>query len=220
MSNVPTHVTQELYAYMQSMLPEEHPVLSELRHHTANMSTAKMQISIEQGHFLAFLVHLISAKKCLEIGVFTGYSSLAVALQLPADGQLIACDVNEEFTNIAKKYWQKANVHHKIQLRLGPALASMKNLLETGYAGTIDFVFIDADKLAYGEYYEAALSLVRSGGLIVFDNVFLDGAVADPHNQGSSVQAMRVLNKKLATDVRVSISVVPMSDGITLVRKH
>jgi caffeoyl-CoA O-methyltransferase len=179
-----------------------------------------MQISPEQGQFMRLLIQLIGAKKTLEVGVFTGYSSLSVALALPADGKIIACDVSEEFTAIARRYWQEARVAEKIDLRLAPALETLDELLATGQAKTFDFAFIDADKENYDAYYERSLQLIRPGGLIAIDNVLWSGRIADPHIQDESTQAIRALNQKLRNDERVTLSLIPIGDGLTLALKR
>jgi predicted O-methyltransferase YrrM len=180
---------------------------------------AIMQIAPEQGQFMALLVKLIRAKKCLEIGVFTGYSSLAVALALPEDGQLIACDISEEYTTIAQKYWQKAGINHKIKLHIAPALETLDQLILAGETNSFDFVFIDADKSNYKNYYEKSLQLVRSGGLIVIDNVLWSGKVADPEIQDNRTNKIRQFNQELHQDKRISLSLVPIADGLTLALK-
>jgi predicted O-methyltransferase YrrM len=178
-----------------------------------------MQIAPEQGQFMALLIQLMGAKKTLEVGVFTGYSSLAVALALPSDGKIIACDTNEEYTAIARHYWQKAGVADKIDLRIAPALDTLDELIAQGQANTFDFAFIDADKSNYDNYYERALQLVRPGGLIAIDNVLWGGKVADRNVQDNRTKAIRELNQKLHQDKRVTISLVPIADGLTLARK-
>jgi caffeoyl-CoA O-methyltransferase len=179
-----------------------------------------MQIAPDQGQFMALLIRLIGAKKALEVGVFTGYSSLCIALALPPDGKLIACDISEEYTSIAKRYWQKAGVTDRIDLRIAPALETLDQLLVAGQANTFDFAFIDADKENYTNYYERALQLVRPGGLIAVDNVLWGGAVADPSVQDESTQAIRAFNQKLHRDERVSLSLVTIADGLTLAMKQ
>lgn len=179
-----------------------------------------MQIAPEQGQFMALLVQLIGAKKALEVGVFTGYSSLAVALALPLDGELIACDVSAEFTAIARRYWEKAGVAAKITLHLAPAIQTLDRLLAEGQANTFDFAFIDADKENYDGYFERSLQLVRSGGLIAIDNVLWDGKVIDSHVCDSDTLAIRALNLKLGVDNRIDLSLLPVSDGLTLARKR
>jgi caffeoyl-CoA O-methyltransferase len=194
--------------------------LRKLREETASHPRAQMQIAPEQGQFMALLVQLLGARRTLEVGVFTGYSSLAVALALPADGTIVACDVNEEFTAVARRYWKEAGVDNMIDLRLKPALETLRELLAERRQGTFDMAFIDADKLNYEGYYESAIELVRPGGLILIDNVLWSGRVADPANDDADTQALRALNKKLLTDSRVSLSMLPVADGLTLALKR
>ncbi|RCJ32692.1 SAM-dependent methyltransferase [Nostoc punctiforme NIES-2108] len=210
----------QLYNYLLSVSLREPEILEKLRQETANHPRSGMQISPEQGQFMSLLVQLIGAKKTLEVGVFTGYSSLSVALALPADGKIIACDVSEEFTAIARRYWLEAGVADKIDLRLAPALETLDRLLATGQGETFDFAFIDADKENYDGYYERSLQLVRPGGLIAIDNVLWSGQVADDQNQDESTQAIRALNEKLHHDERVTLSLVPIADGLTLAIKR
>ncbi|MDZ7963511.1 MAG: class I SAM-dependent methyltransferase [Nostoc sp. DedSLP03] len=211
---------KQLYNYLLSVSLREPEILGKLRQETANHPRSGMQISPEQGQFMSLLVQLIGAKKTLEVGVFTGYSSLSVALALPPDGKIIACDVSEEFTAIARRYWQEAGVADKIDLQLAPALETLDRLLATGQAETFDFAFIDADKENYDGYYERSLQLVRPGGLIAIDNVLWSGQVADEQNQDESTQAIRALNKKLHHDERITLSLVPIADGLTLAIKR
>lgn len=211
---------KQLYNYLLSVSLREPEILEKLRQETANHPRSGMQISPEQGQFMSLLVQLIGAKKTLEVGVFTGYSSLSVALALPTDGKIIACDVSEEFTAIARRYWQEAGVADKIDLRLAPALETLDRLLATGQAETFDFAFIDADKENYDGYYERSLQLVRPGGLIAIDNVLWSGQVADEQNQDESTQAIRALNEKLHHDERITLSLVPIADGLTLAIKR
>lgn len=210
----------QLYDYFLSVSVRQPDILRRLREETANHPYATMQISPEQGQFMALLVQLIGAKKTLEIGVFTGYSSLSVALALPPDGKIIACDVSEEYTNIARRYWQEAGVSEKIDLRIAPALDTLAQLLDSGEQETFDFAFIDADKGNYQEYYERCLQLIRPGGLIAIDNVLWSGRVADRQVQDQSTQAIRNFNEKLFQDERVSISMVPIADGLSLALKR
>ncbi|MEH2235750.1 class I SAM-dependent methyltransferase [Nostoc sp.] len=210
----------QLYNYLLSVSLREPEILLKLRQETASHPRSKMQISPEQGQFMRLLVQLIGAKKTLEVGVFTGYSSLSVALALPEDGKIIAADVSEEFTAIARRYWQEAGVADKIDLRLAPALETLDQLLATGQAETFDFAFIDADKENYDGYYERSLQLVRPGGLIAIDNVLWSGQVAEEQNQDESTQAIRALNEKLHHDERVTLSLVPIADGLTLAIKR
>lgn len=210
----------QLYDYFLSVSVRQPDILRRLREETANHPNATMQISPEQGQFMALLVQLMGAKKTLEIGVFTGYSSLAVALALPPDGKIIACDVSEEYTNVARRYWQEAGVAEKIDLRIAPALDTLDLLLASGEEESFDFAFIDADKGNYQEYYERCLKLIRPGGLIAIDNVLWSGRVADSQVQDQSTQAIRKFNEKLFQDERVTISIVPIADGLTLALKR
>lgn len=210
----------QLYDYFLSVSVRQPDILRRLREETANHPNATMQISPEQGQFMALLVQLMGAKKTLEIGVFTGYSSLAVALALPPDGKIIACDVSEEYTNVARRYWQEAGVAEKIDLRIAPALDTLDLLLTSGEEESFDFAFIDADKGNYQEYYERCLKLIRPGGLIAIDNVLWSGRVADSQVQDQSTQAIRKFNEKLFQDERVTISMVPIADGLTLALKR
>ncbi|MBO3463711.1 class I SAM-dependent methyltransferase [Aetokthonos hydrillicola Thurmond2011] len=220
MSKQTINLDNQLYNYLLSVSIRENALLQKLRDETANLPQGRMQISPEQGQLLGLLVQLLGAKKTLELGVFTGYSSLSVALALPDDGKIIAADVSEEFTAIARRYWQQAGVAHKIDLRLAPALETLDDLLASNQAETFDFAFIDADKENYDAYYERALQLVRPGGLIAIDNVLWSGRVADPQVQDQNTQIIRNLNKKLHQDERVTLSLVPIGDGLTLALKR
>jgi caffeoyl-CoA O-methyltransferase len=211
---------EQTYNYLLSVSVRQPDILRRLREQTASHPYSTMQISPEQGQFMALLVQLIGAKKTLEIGVFTGYSSLSVALALPPDGKIIACDVSEEYTSIARRYWQEAGVAEKIDLRIAPALDTLAQLLASGEQETFDFAFIDADKENYQEYYEQSLKLIRPGGLIAIDNVLWSGRVADRQVQDQSTQAIRKFNEKIFQDQRVSISMVPIADGLTLALKR
>jgi len=219
-SNRTIPVTDQLYAYLCRVTLREPELLARLRAETAKLPRAGMQIAPEQGQFMGLLVELIGARRTLEIGVFTGYSSLSVALALPEDGKIIACDVSDEFTRVARRYWEEANVAHKIDLRLAPALETLAGLVKEGQAGAFDFAFIDADKEANDEYYERALTLLRPGGLIAVDNALWDGSVADDSNQSESTKAIRALNQKVARDSRVSMSLLTIGDGLLLARKR
>ena len=216
MSKKTLGLDNQLYDYLLSASLREPEILLKLRQETANHPRAMMQIAPEQGQFMALLVQLLGATKTLEVGVFTGYSSLCVALALPPTGKIVACDVSEEYTAIARRYWQQAGVADKIDLRLAPALDTLEQLLASGQAGTFDFAFIDADKENYPGYYDLALQLIRPGGLIAIDNVLWSGRVADPQVQDNSTQAIRAFNEKLHHDDRVSLSLVPIADGLTL----
>lgn len=220
MSTQTIGLNNELYDYLLSNSVREPDILWKLRQETANHPRAGMQISPEQGQFMRLLIQLIGAKKTLEVGVFTGYSSLSVALALPPDGKIIAADVSEEFTAIARRYWQQAGVADKIDLRLAPGLETLDALLADGQAETFDFAFIDADKENYDGYYERSLQLVRPGGLIAIDNVLWSGKVADPQYQDESTQVIRALNQKLHDDQRITLSLVPIGDGLTLALKR
>jgi caffeoyl-CoA O-methyltransferase len=209
-----------LSAYLLDNSLREPAVMKALRDETAKHPAAGMQISPEQGQFMQLLVHLTRAKTYLEVGVFTGYSALAVALAMPEDGRIVACDVSEEFTAVARRYWHQAGVADNIDLRLAPAVQTLDALLEDGYANTFDFAFVDADKAGYDAYYERTLRLLRPGGLVAFDNTLWGGAVADPAEQDADTVALRRLNEKLHTDERVFISLLPIGDGLTLVWKR
>lgn len=210
----------QLAEYLRSVSVREPDILAQLRQETAQQPMAIMQIVPEQGQFMALLVQLLGAKKTLEVGVFTGYSSLVVALALPPSGKIVACDISEEYTAIARRYWQQAGVADKIDLRIAPALDTLEQLLQEGQANTFDFAFIDADKSNYEKYYELALKLVRPGGLIAVDNVLWSGRVADPEEQDNRTNKIRDFNQKLYQDERVSISLVPIADGLTLAMKR
>jgi caffeoyl-CoA O-methyltransferase len=220
MSRRSISLTDSLYDYLLSVSLREPDLLRRLREETATDPSARMQISPEQGQFMALLARLMGARRCLEIGVFTGYSSLAVALALPDDGRILACDVSERWTAVARRYWAAAGVAHKIELRLAAALETLERLLGSGAAGTFDFAFIDADKENYVGYYERALELLRPGGLVVVDNTLWSGRVADPENAEADTVAMRHFNEHLHRDERVDLSLVPIGDGLTLVRKR
>jgi caffeoyl-CoA O-methyltransferase len=213
------NLTPALYQYILDHSEREHRVLRELREATQKMPRAGMQISPEQGQFMQMLVKLTGAKRCLEVGVFTGYSSLAVALALPREGRIVACDVSEEWTRIAREYWDKADVAWKIELRLAPANQTLDALLAAGEAGKFDFAFIDADKESYQGYYERILKLLRTGGLVALDNTLWSGRVADSTEQDADTVALRKLNDFIHRDERVDVSLLPVGDGLTLVRK-
>jgi caffeoyl-CoA O-methyltransferase len=213
-------VDDRLHAYLLGASLREVPALARLREETATHRAAGMQISPEQGQFMQLLVRLIGAKRALEVGVFTGYSSLAVALAMPADGHILACDVSEEFTRIARRHWDAAGVSGKIELVLAPAVDTLDARLAAGEAGRYDFAFIDADKGNYLAYYERVLRLLRPGGLVAVDNTLWDGAVADPDDQSADTSAIRRFNAVLHDDERVDLSLVPIGDGLTLARKR
>ena len=219
MTNKTITLTDALYDYLQGVSLREPEVLRRLREETARMPNANMQIAPEQGQFMGLLTRLVGARRALEIGTFTGYSALSVALQMPADGYLVACDVSEEWTAVARRYFEAAGVGDRIQLRIAPALQTLDELLDSGAAGTFDMVFIDADKENYLPYYERALELLRPGGLILVDNVLWDGKVADAAADDSATRALRAFNARVHHDQRVMLSLLPMADGITLVLK-
>lgn len=219
MSDITLNLTPKVYAYLQQNSLREPDILQQLRMQTHKMSTARMQISPEQGQFMRLLIELLQAKKTLDIGTFTGYSALSVALALPKEGKTIACDINGEWTKIAKKYWELAGVSDRIELRLAPAVETLQNLINEGHANTFDFSFIDADKVNYENYYELSLQLLRPGGLIAIDNVLWDGAVADEDVQDRDTNAIRALNLKVHHDARVTMSMLSIGDGLTLARK-
>ncbi len=220
MANKTLDLTNQLYDYLLSNSLREPELLAQLRQETAQHPMAQMQIAPEQGQFMALLVQLMGAKKTLEVGVFTGYSALVVALALPADGKVVACDVSEEYTAIARRYWQAAGVADKIELRIGPAVDTLDQLLAAGQAETFDFAFIDADKSNYWNYYERSLQLLRPGGLIAIDNVLWSGRVADPQVQDNRTESIRAFNAKLHQDQRITLSLVPIADGLTLALKR
>lgn len=218
MTNQTLGLEPHLYNYLLSVSLREPEILTGLRHETAKHAMGRMQIAPEQGQLMALLVQLIGAKKTLDIGVFTGYSSLVVALALPADGKVVACDVSQEYAAIARHWWQQAGVADKIELHLAPAQETLAGLL--AQAETFDFAFIDADKSNYDTYYLLALQLVRPGGLIAIDNVLWSGRVADPQVQDNRTKKMRCLNQKLYQDPRINLSLVPIGDGMTLAWKR
>jgi caffeoyl-CoA O-methyltransferase len=210
---------ERLYAYLQEHSLRELPVQRELREATAGMKHAGMQISPEQGQFMALLARIVNAKRAIEVGVFTGYSSLAVALALPPDGRLVACDVSEEWTTMARKFWEKAGVAKRIELKLQPAQRTLDELIAAGESSTYDFAFIDADKSRYMAYYERCLTLLRKGGLIVVDNTLWSGAVADASKDDEDTRAIRAFNDAVHRDTRVAVSMLPIGDGVTLALK-
>jgi len=213
-------LSDKLYDYLIDASVREHPVLAKLRKATARMAGAGMQISPDQGQFMAVLARLVGARRAIEIGTFTGYSALSVALAMPDGAQLICCDINVETTSVAKRFWAEADVLAKIDLRIAPALETLDALLAAGEAGRFDMVFIDADKTGYDAYYERALKLLRAGGLILIDNVLWDGAVANRSDSSASTRALRALNVKIRDDQRVDASLVTIGDGVTVARKR
>jgi caffeoyl-CoA O-methyltransferase len=208
-----------LYDYVLAHSLREHPAQVALREATKAHPHAGMQIGPEQGQFMALLARILGARRAIEIGVFTGYSALTVALALPDGGYLLACDISDEYTRIGKPYWQAAGVAHRIDLRIGPALQTLDARLAAGEAGAYDFAFIDADKTAYDAYYERCLELVRQGGVIAIDNVLWSGSVARPAKTADT-KALQALNDKLHRDERVDLSLLPIGDGLTLARKR
>lgn len=220
MSDVSINLTPEVYSYLQKVSLREPAVLAALRKETHKLHNSVMQISPEQGQFMSLLMELTGAKKTLDIGTFTGYSALAVALALPKDGIVVACDVSTEWTDIGKIFWKQADADHKIQLHIGPAVETLQKLINNGQTGTFDFAFIDADKSNYAAYYEKSLELLRVGGLVAIDNVLWSGKVSDPSVQDDDTKAIRALNEKLLTDSRVTLSMLPVGDGLTLARKR
>lgn len=219
MANRTLCLNDAVYSYLLSESLREPDFLSKLRDETAKLPDGRMQIAPEQGQFMALLCKLMGAKNCIEIGVFTGYSSLCVALALPPDGKIIACDVSRTWTQIARRYWKEAGVAEKIELRLAPALKTLDELLAENQAGTFDFAFIDADKENYPPYYERCLKLLRRGGLIAIDNTLWSGRVAEPDNCEPDTVAIREFNTKLHHDRRIMLSLLPVGDGLTLALK-
>ena len=213
-------IEQRAYDYLVKNSVREPDVAGRLREETQRMAQAQMQIGPDQGQFMQHQVQLLNARKTLEVGVFTGYSALWVALGLPEDGRIVACDVSEEYTNIARRYWAEAGVANKIDLRIRPALGTLDELVSSGEAGTFDFAFIDADKTNYENYYERALELLRPGGLITIDNTIWSGRVADPAEQDEDTVAIRALNERLLHDERVTLSMLTVGDGLTLALKR
>ena len=221
MSNRTLAITESIYQYLCVHSLREDSILKDLREHTYDMEERAMQIAPEQGQFMQMLVRLIGAKNTIEIGVFTGYSSLAIALALPEDGRIVACDVNPQYTSVAEKFWVNAGVREKIDLRIGPAKDTLSELIShDGLANTFDFAFIDADKVNYDHYYEFCLQLVRPGGLITIDNVLWGGTVSNDDINDVDTNSIRALNDKLHQDERIEISLVPIGDGLTLAMKR
>ncbi len=219
MSKNPFDFSEELYEYVKSVSLRESEQLRLLREATQGMELANMQISPDQGQFMAMLVKLVNAKCIVEVGTFTGYSALAMAQALPDDGRLIACDISREWTGIGQSFWEQAGVADRIDLRIGPALDTMDELLNEGLAGTVDLIFIDADKGNYQHYYQRGIELLKTNGLIVVDNVFWDGAVIDDRNQKEDTVSIRNMNRIIYRDQRVDISMIAIGDGLFLARK-
>jgi predicted O-methyltransferase YrrM len=221
MSNTALGLTDEVADYLRSVAVREPDVLARLREEPqSGVRAAIMQITPEQGAFMAMLVRMIGAKKTLEVGVYTGYSSLSVALALPEDGRITACDTSEEWTAIAQRYWKEAGVEHKIDLHLRPAVETLDELIANGASGTYDFSFIDADKTGYDAYYERSLTLLRPGGMIGIDNVLWSGQVVDQADTSESTAAIRAINRKVHGDQRIDVCMLPIGDGLTLARKR
>ena len=220
MSNRTISMSDQLYDYLLKVSLREPPILKRLRVETAKHPKHGMQISPEQGQFMRLLVRMMGASRCIEVGVFTGYSSLSVALALPDEGRIIACDVSEEYTAVARRYWMEAGVERKIELRLGPALETLDVMLKHGEAGRYDFAFIDADKNNYLNYYERLIRLLRPGGLMAVDNVLWSGSVIDKKDKSVDTAAIRKFNEALHADNRIELSLVPIGDGLTLARKR
>jgi len=220
MSNVSMGLPPDLHAYLVRNGVREPEILKRLRDETALLPQHNMQIAPEQGALLALLVELVGAKRCIEIGTFTGYSSTVVALAMPPDGTIVCCDVSEEWTAVARRYWAEAGVADRVDLRLAPAIETLDKLLASGAEGTFDFAFIDARKSEYPDYHERIVRLLRSGGLAAHDNVLWGGSVVDESKQDEETLGVRRLNERLAADQRVTISMLPVADGVTLARKR
>lgn len=208
----------KLYDYLLSVSLRETPLLKKLREETDLLESAAMQISADQGQFMALLLKMLNATRVIEIGTFTGYSAMVMALALPEDGEIICCDTSVEWTDIGRRYWAKAGIEKKIDLRLAPALETLDSLVADGRSNSFDFAFIDADKINISNYFERCLQLIRPGGLIAVDNVLWGGAVADSANQETDTLAIREFNKRLVSDDRIDLSLVPIGDGLTLAR--
>ncbi len=209
-----------LHAYMLKVSVREPEILARLRAETQRLDDPEMQIGPEQGQFMGLLIELTGARRIVEIGTFTGYSTLVMAQAMPAGGRIVACDIDPETTGIARRYWREAGVADRIDLRIAPALETLDALLDEGRGETFDAAFIDADKERYDAYYERCLRLLRAGGLIMIDNVLWGGSVADPSRGDPGTEAIRALNAKIRDDARVSVSLVPIGDGLTLARKR
>ncbi len=220
MSNRSIELDDRIHAYMLAASLREDPIAQRLRETTAAMPEHNMQIAPEQGQFMAMLVKLLGARHCIEVGVFTGYSSLLLAAALPPDGRLIACDISEPYTRVARNFWEQAGVAERIDLRLGAAMDTLAELLSAEGPNSFDFAFIDADKSHYDGYYEACLNLVKPGGVVAIDNTLWHGTVADPGITDSDTEAIRALNRKLHADERIDLSLLPIGDGLTLCRKR
>ncbi len=220
MTNKTLGISDELHAYVLDVGVREPEVLARLREETASLPEHNMQIAPEQGALLSILVELLGARRCLEVGTFTGYSSTAVALALPDDGRLTCCDVSREWTDVARRYWAEAGVADKVDLRIAPAVETLDGLLAEGEEDSYDFAFVDADKTGYDAYYERLLRLVRPGGLIAFDNMLWGGRVVDRERDDADTEAIRALNRRLADDDRITLALLPLADGVTLARRR
>lgn len=213
-------VASEVYDYALRASPPEHPAMKRLREATAAVPHSEMQIGPDQGRLMALLVKLLGARRCIEIGTYTGYSALAVALALPKDGLLVACDVSEEWVNVGRPFWREVQVESRIDVRIAPALATLDELLANGGAGTFDFAFLDADKPNYGAYYEKLLQLVKSGGLIAVDNTLAVAGTPIVRGRSQSAQALRAFNERVRGDERVDFALLTIGEGLTLLRKR
>ena len=220
MSSSTLQLNEKVYDYLLGHSLRESTACQQLREETKPMKMGMMQVSPEQGQFMSLLVELIGARKAVEVGTFTGYSALRVAQALPADGTLVCCDVSEEWTAVGKKYWEQAGVSDRISLRIGPAIDTLKVMRDAGEEGTFDFGFIDADKANYQSYYEHVIALLRTGGLLLIDNVLWGGSVANPDKTDEDTEAIRALNTFVHHDDRVSLSMLPVGDGLTLALKR
>lgn len=220
MTNRSINLDDRLYAYLLEQSSRENDIMRRLRERTASHELARMQIAPEQAQFMALLIELIGARRIIEIGTFTGYSAMAMAQALPADGQLICCDISAEWTAIGRPFWREAGVESRIDLRIAPALETLDDLIEQGQQGRFDMAFIDADKTAYADYYERCLVLLRTGGLVLIDNVLWSGRVIDDEADDEDTRAIRAFNEQLHHDRRVSLSLLPLGDGLTLAMKR
>lgn len=220
MPNKTLNLNDNVYSYLLDNSLRENPLQKKLREHTLNITLSQMQIAPEQGQFMSFLIKLIQAKKIIEVGVYTGYSSLSMALALPKNGHITACDINKEWTDIAQEYWQQAGVDNKISLQLAPAIETLQHLINNHESNTFDLAFIDADKTNYDQYYEHCLTLLRPRGLLLIDNTLWGGSVADNQITDADTTAIRELNVKLKQDERIELSMLPIADGLTLCLKR
>ena len=220
MANTTLGLPTDLRDYLRRVAVREPAVLWRLRAETASMPEANMQIAPEQGALMTLLAELTGARRCLELGTFTGYSALAVALVLPPGGRVVCCDMSREWTDVGRRFWAEAGVDDRIEVRIGPALDSLDAMINEGASDSVDFAFVDAAKEEYPAYYERLMRLVRRGGLMLFDNVFWGGDVVNPEVDDSDVRGIRELNERLAADERVTVAMVPLADGLTLVRRR